>query len=339
MISLFTGGKGRTKRDAIWGVTGSASEVRQVGTVGVRNDPVYALFPIPSQQVAMGDLGALSNGVVYKTLPYNVTKDVTPTVDGIDRYVFPFPGGPYHYVLTSAVRCLALTDTNRDRTTLGVGEYVDLSGMPGETTWETTAGSVWPTNGAGTTLNAPSNAMSGTVTAYVRKEKATLDFGTKAPTGYDSTYTVPTDPDCFTPGTIGAGMGIHVVIAPADVSFNQVNIWEVGQDASGQQGWYLSNPAPPHIGNLADQKISLGCDNSWPDHASGSGSWLDWSLGDPGGSFTWTIPVDWQVRNGPKTRIDGWSQTYTVGADGTVTVSKFGHTATRSRNQTCSTLQ
>jgi hypothetical protein len=49
--------------------------------------------------------------------------------------------------------------------------------------------------------------------------------------------------------------------------------------------------------------------------------------------------VDWQVGNGAKHRITGWRQDFSLGADGTVTVQKFDHSAIRSPNQTCSTLQ
>ena len=63
-------------------------------------------------------------------------------------------------------QCVATTPTNRARTTIGVGEEVNLwlVGPPSGTyTWSTSAGSVSPTTGAATTLTAPSNAATATV--------------------------------------------------------------------------------------------------------------------------------------------------------------------------------
>ena len=248
------------------------------------------------------------------------------------------------FLLTNNVHCLALTDTNWDRTTLGVGEYMDLSGMRGETTWTNTAGSLSTTNGAATTLSSPSNAISGTITATVRKESVEVNFSTKEPTGYDPLHTVTNSGDCWypPPPVVGAGMYIHVVIAPTDVSFSQVIITEVGEPASDFTGWYLThtNVAPNHSNYGANKQITLGCDNSWTDHAYGTIDYIapGWTLGSADGGFTWQVPVVWQVRNGPTNGMAGWSQIFNFYSDGSVKVSKFGHNATRARTDTCSTL-
>jgi hypothetical protein len=135
-------------------------------------------------------------------------------------------------------------------------------------------------------------------------------------------------------------MTLHVVIAPTDVSFYRVTIYEVGQAASSLQGWYATHPAPSHIGNGADQPMPLPEDNSWTDNAYGAMDWLapGWSIGKPAGSFIWLIPVDWQVGGAPKHRISGWQQDFSLASDGRVVITKFGHSAERSPDQSCSTL-
>jgi hypothetical protein len=283
-------------------------------------------------------------GMNYKALPDNEQHDITPVVQS-DRYTFDVQAQKHQLMLQH--HCVVGGDTKR--TDLGVGEWVTNSfnlalvlNSFWTNTWSTTAGSVSPSSGNWTLFTAPSNASPATVTATLRDEHVDVGFGVFEPSGYDRA-THPTTPLCWypPPPVVAAGMNINVVIAPTNVSFYRVTIYEVGEPASNLQGWYLSHPAPSHVDNGADRPIPLGCDNSWTDGAWGNGDWLapGWTPGSGSGSFTWLVPVDWQVGNGAKHRITGWRQDFSLGADGTVTVQKFDHSAIRSPNQTCSTLQ
>jgi hypothetical protein len=71
------------------------------------------------------------------------------------------------HVVQITNQCVATTPANQSRTTIGVGEDVNLwlVGSPSGTfTWSTSAGSVSPTSGTSTTLTAPGNAATATVT-------------------------------------------------------------------------------------------------------------------------------------------------------------------------------
>ena len=62
---------------------------------------------------------------------------------------------------------------------------------------------------------------------------------------------------------------------------------------------------------------------------------LPWSQGQ----FTWNVPWKWWIGSNTNSMTNGWQQVFTIDASGTVTVSKFGHTVTRSINQTTGTAQ
>jgi len=243
-----------------------------------------------------------------------------------------------------------------ERTTVGVGEQVTLSFEPKLydyyrwPTWGHSGGSISPDtvppnarNDIQYTASSQKNAdrvMANFDNGGIGTLTLTTTFTVKEPTGYDSS-TKPTSPYCYGSGTVAAGMSLGVVIAPTDVSFKGVTIYEVGRDASGLTGWFAAHGAPSHIGNGADLPISLGCDNSWTDPAFGYASSFapGWSVGNEGGSFTWQIPVDWQVGAGTRHRITGWTQRFDLTSGGTVTVTKFGHSADRARGDNCSTLR
>jgi hypothetical protein len=82
----------------------------------------------------------------------------------------------------------------------------------------------------------------------------------------------------------------------------------------------------------AGRWIQLGQDNSWLD-ASGDGDApnLPWSSGD----VFWNIFAYWHVgpdTNQPSIFLTNWQQTISIDSLGTMSVMKFGHTATRDTN-------
>lgn len=337
VIKFYSGGKGVPAHQSAWRAGGAASEHRQVGVTGKYNTPVYHSFSIQPQNIVLGDLGQLdSDGVLYTTIPDYTTIDVTPKVSGIDYYTFSV-GWPGKYILKSQVSCPALTDTNLERTSLGVGESVSLGALPEETTWKTSAGSLSARIGPSTGLIAPSSAGSATVTATIRKVTLSIGFGVVEPSGYD--HADITSTDTFGNGVSGAGMSLNVWLTPTTVSFKNVQVMEVGGPASGMSGYFIDHPPQPHgTAQRANQWYSIGCDNlisgGYFDHANysvGTGPW------NPGGSFTWQIPVIWKVGNGPTHSLTTWNQDFSLQANGTFTVAKFGRSVTRTINNVITT--
>ena len=91
-----------------------------------------------------------------------------------------------------------------------------------------------------------------------------------------------------------------------------------------------NHPPPPHdYFHKADHfDIQLGYDNAWPADYDWATSpfpppWSD-------GGFTWHVPAKWKIDASKTNDLAGsWDQVFTLAPDGTVTVTKFGHTVTR----------
>ena len=206
------------------------------------------------------------------------------------------------------------------------------------------------------TFTAPSNAPAGggtaTVTATAGGKSLQLPFTVKEPAAFDhavvtNLFSYPTNPP-----SAGAGMHLIVYMKPTDVSFYRVWMEEVGENATNVQGYFTNsyfttgpNPnSPPvsisHIGQGADVPFRLFEDNSW-EHGTMNRDWdqaftptlpnLPWSQG----RFTWNVPWKWWVEGSSQTNsmTNGWQQVFTIDSSGTVTVSKFGHTVTRTVTQ------
>ena len=124
-----------------------------------------------------------------------------------------------------------------------------------------------------------------------------------------------------------------VVVAPIDVSFYNVQMLEVGENASNVTGYFLDHPQLSHIGNGADVWFDLDEENQWPsswDYANLTNWPSPW---DKDGGFTWNIPAKWKVVNStgtsPEHTITGWNQVFSIQIGGTITIQKFGHSVTR----------
>jgi hypothetical protein len=315
---------------------------------------------VPPENITIAGLGKLgTDGYLYTaSLADDDTVDVTPSAPP-KHYTWVEGASKYELV----IQCKAQTPSDRERTTVGVGEEVELKfrnldheglAQANYPKWGKVGGGLDPPAGTranGVWYSASSNATTDRVMANFTNAGGgstvtlTTVFTVKEPTGYDSQKTAVTAPDCSIPvGQAGAGMYIHVVMAPTDVSLYKVQIMEVGQPASSVSNYFVGI-APPHdTAHLANQWYQLNEDNSWKgvdDHAY-SGPWAPSTMNPPswapGGGYTWLIPVDWKVGDSaPTHRISGWSQTHSLSSDGTMIVKKFGdHTATRGPDQPCS---
>jgi hypothetical protein len=273
-------------------------------------------------------------------LPDNDPTTVTPNAPAYKYNTF-YMGADKFALINQTVSPIP---TDQARLTLGVGEQVviTLTNISQQrivpqkdaalVRWTTSAGSVYPTNGSSTTLTAPSNAATATVTMSYGAMAHSIDFTVIEPTGVDhaaflqyGTYTSTT--------LAGAGVQLRPYIGPMNVSFYQVQIMEVGQDASGTNGYFVFHTPPNHDDDHgANQPIYLGYDNHWlgDDWATSYGWAPPWyASGWIGGSYTWNIPAVWSVGTGQTNPLSGWNQVHTLGPDGTMTVTKFGHSVSR----------
>lgn len=131
-------------------------------------------------------------------------------------------------------------------------------------------------------------------------------------------------------------MRLNVVLGPTNVSFYRVQIFEVGQPASGIWGQYFSDHPPgPHdfdagadhwrpvdYANLIDIGAQFDTCSYWGSQNLPGPPWS-------GGGFTWHIPALWSIGGGRTNSLPWSDQVFSLGPDGTFTISKFGHSVTR----------
>jgi len=287
------------------------------------------------QEISIGGLGNLdTNGMLFAMLADRTQVSDTPTANPKK----PDTGNVWVYGVkyTLVSTCVATTPADRARTNIGVGEEVNLTFTPPLVTnafWAVSAGSKFPAFANHTRLTAPSNAATVTVTVNVGQATLKRSFNVIEPTKLDHADFV--EYYSYT-STTKAGAGVHLrpYIGPTNVSFYKVQIEEVGENASDVIGYFTVHSPPSHIGNGADAWISLDYDNHW----LGDYDWArsnDWpspwsSTNFSGGSYTWNIPSKWRVKGLTNEHsMTGWNQVHTLSSNGTMSVSKFGHTVSR----------
>jgi hypothetical protein len=247
------------------------------------------------------------------------------------------------YVVGMTSQCLSLSPPNRDRTSIGVGESVDIwaNGTPtGNVSWRTSGGWIDPTNGNYTRLWANPNAASPiTVTVYFDGGTCDMKFDLISPDGYIAVTNAPVWG--FGVNVAGSGMFNKVWLSPTNVSFGALNVMEVGAIATNATGYFANTNVWPanlldHSQHGANQWYGVNSDNYFMnDHACSGICSPPWSAGH----FSWPIPAVWSMW-GYCTNSLPWSdQDFTIDDSGTVTVSKFGHIATRNTNDVYTTFE
>lgn len=336
-IELLTGGKSGSTRKSLFVLS---------ATIGSAfKDPFTEFSPISPTSIQLGGMGALgTDGNLAKALGDNETHDITPIVKGPRYYFLTRLPQVWKYPFIST--CYSPYPANRSRTTIGVGEQVSIgfaSGYPFSTitypvTWTTTAGSL-SGNGGAVQLSAPARATNVTVTAKARGTSFSVDFSVIEPTGVD--HATITSVNTYGNGVPGAGMHLNVFIAPTNVSFYRVQMQEIGKNASEKSGYFNTHTPLSHIGNGADVWHPIGYNNLIGDNMDNcfyAGSNILPSPWTPGGSFTWEIPALWRVGSTGATNSLSWSdQVFTLSANGTLMIQKFGHSVTRTIDNVIST--
>ena len=223
---------------------------------------------------------------------------------------------------------------NRARTEVGVAEKVniEINPDPGGVTWSVSGGGSLNTNaGYIVIFTASSNASTCPVTINFLGNSLTKNFEVKEPIGVVDAFFVPCT-NCAIPlGEAGAKMKLRAVIGPTNVSFDHLECYEIGMDATNRTG-YFTNGAPSHIGNGADHWIPLNVANQWEDTVGIREPYVAPPWQD-GGSFEWPIPAQWHIgTNGPANSMPGWNQMFELYSNGTVEVTKFGKWTERGTN-------
>ena len=166
-----------------------------------------------------------------------------------------------------------------------------------------------------------------------------INLGVKEPEQFDHAIITATNnvgygaPPGYDPGRAGAEMALKVWTKPTDVSFYNVQIMEVGEDATVEGYFADTNKWTTNPG----QRLKHGTANFWfdlnPDNSSGDHCWTEdvFSPAWLSGHYTWDIPARWHVKgdNSVTNSMTGWNQVHTIDANGTVTITKFGKTVSR----------
>jgi hypothetical protein len=224
-LTLATGGAAGSTAMNLWLVSASAVAEALMDDFGTFPDDIPVGWPlgvIPFPQISVGVFGPLdAEGNAFKLLPDNTQVDVTPQAVGNNHYLFYAYATKYK--LVHQTEYTAAGNTNNDRTTIGIGEAVDFSGMPSQTMWSVSGnGRISSTNGNGTIFTANMSPGSATVTAHVGNVEIPTTFSIVAPRGFKTT--ISSSPGLGTLGTnqIGQRTIYNVDVTPKTVSFNNV---------------------------------------------------------------------------------------------------------------------
>jgi hypothetical protein len=220
--------------------------------------------------------------------------------------------------------------TNHARTTIGVGEVVELglAGIAdGPFTWSTTAGTFGfdRTNGVFTTLTAPPRAATATVSVNYPGGSCNIPFMVVEPAVETAVIGVT---NTYPAGKQGAGMKLDpITVGPTNVSFENVEVLEVPGPASSITGYFTNYPATNLVHQPNPNWIQLNNLNQWADSAAFWGYPKPWYQG----GFQWVIPVQWRVVGTTNIgNLPNRLQVFSInGTNGSSTVSKLGQSVTR----------
>ncbi len=161
-----------------------------------------------------------------------------------------------------------------------------------------------------------------------------LEFEIVAPTGFEAMLTrIVRDPS---QGVAGAfRMHFDLTLMPTNVSFEALQVVEVGMTSTNAIG-YFAESVNAH---LLSHTTSAGA-NAWVDVTTGNKGSDDAQVAElpqpwSDGSMTWPIPNKYRGKmyHAPEHVFCNTDQHFTIDADGTVTETKFGWTATATTNR------
>ena len=228
----------------------------------------------------------------------------------------------------------AWKDLNLERLNLGVGEEVNFGGMPGNTSWSASAGGIVTNQYGVIVFTAPSNAVNkATVTAKVNVDydvKWQTDFAVFEPTSHGWAEVTQT----YYPqqGQIGAGMEVLVHMAPFNVSFYRVWMWENPYPTcipSTTEGYFASwRSSDLAVNTEAPPGFHINPDNHFFDEVNSFYANPVFPLSPGSLSYTiydsWTIPGSGIINNLPVIP----DSANLLDSSGTFSISKYSQTVT-----------
>ncbi|WP_017296929.1 eCIS core domain-containing protein [Nodosilinea nodulosa] len=242
----------------------------------------------------------------------------------------PAPPTPVPETITS--QTVATSPGAQTRTTIGVGEQVNLTHAPGSAAWTTTGGTLSAASGVTVILTAPDTARTITVTAGA----ATLAFTVVAPTS----VTMDRQPGTGVQHNANrptSGIQTRVFLGPDTVNFGQARYRELDVAGTGT-GVYSCNPASG--GHCGAGGGGAACPDKALTNTVVAGKGTQSVLGDcalsgecctappfAAGNITINIPYEYKVGTGAFHNFTTVTQVHTLAADGsTLTSSKAGAT-------------
>jgi hypothetical protein len=302
-------------------------------------DPFYwaiSSTPVPYSQQTMLGVPEDSDGNAFVVVPCGAVMNPQPKVLGnSDAQISP---ASTNYKLI--FRCNAFVPVQQVRTNIGVGENVTIyftPNIPTNSTWGASAGSLLMTNGPTTLFTAPSNATNATVTATLPNgQSKSITFNVIAPSGFSPAVITNTYPSTIPQGQPGAEMDVTMFLLPTNVSFAAVQLMEVSNNAVNISNYFANTNIftnAPY--QLRHQSAGFWWDVSSDNSSCDSVGILPQILLPPwsAGSCQWIIPTQWRVgSNGGNNNLLSNTATFSIDGSGTVTVSRWGRSITRTTN-------
>jgi peptidoglycan hydrolase-like protein with peptidoglycan-binding domain len=243
----------------------------------------------------------------------------------------PTPPAPAATITSQTV---ATQPGSRARTTVGVGEKVDLTHSAGSAAWTATAGTLSAASGPAVRWTAPDTAQ----TVAIQASAANLNFTVLAPTA----VVMDRQPGTGVKHTLNqpdSGIQTRVFLGPDTVNFSEARYREL--DVAG-----VSTPGVYSCNTFSTGHCGVGAGSPCPDKAlsttvtAGKGTLS--VLGDcaysghcgtappfAAGSITVSIPYEYKVGTGAFRNFFNVVQVHTLGVDGsTLTSSKAGANGT-----------
>ncbi|SHN10798.1 hypothetical protein SAMN05192549_104353 [Duganella sacchari] len=240
------------------------------------------------------------------------------------------------------IRAQAVRPAKRDRTTVGVGEQIDLTYSLGSAAWTTTKGTLTSPNGQMVTLQAPDRAGSVTVTATGGGCSSTVTFTVIEPSGV-LMQRAPGTNLAHTQGIPSVGVRTEIFLQPDTVSFQFIEISE--DDCPGLvTGYFVGTPLDGvrHGTHGAGTWVIVGSP------VAGKGSkviandtaytgYCNFGTPYSAGTFDWPIPWKFRLNGGADKVFATVHQRFTINAAGDMTVSKAGANGAAQLNDPTST--
>jgi len=240
------------------------------------------------------------------------------------------------------VKAQAVRPSKRDRTTVGVGEQIDLTYSLGSANWTTSHGTLTSPTGAMVTFQAPDRAATVRIEATGGGCTCTVTFTVIEPSSV-LMQRAPGTGIFHDNGIPSVGIKAEIFLQPDTVSFQFIEISE--DDCPGLvTGYFVGTPLDGirHGAHGAGTWVRVGSPVAGKGSkvvAQDTASSGHCNFGTPyaAGTFDWPIPWKFRLNGGADKVFATVHQRFTINAAGDMTVSKAGATGSAKLNDPSST--